>query len=62
MLRGLARPGGAKGESELPTQRHSLGTGDAIQFEAGTPHVYRNPAAQPAVMFLVMTYPSQQRT
>jgi transcriptional regulator with XRE-family HTH domain len=49
-------------EIELPTQRHSLGTGDAIQFEASTPHVYRNPASQPAVMFLVMTYPSQQRS
>jgi transcriptional regulator with XRE-family HTH domain len=45
-------------EIELPSQRHVLGTGDAILFEAGTPHVYRNPAARPAVMYLVMTYPS----
>jgi transcriptional regulator with XRE-family HTH domain len=33
-----------------------LGTGDAILFEADVPHVYRNPDATEAVMFLVMTY------
>jgi transcriptional regulator with XRE-family HTH domain len=43
-------------EIELPSQRHVLGTGDAILFEAATPHVYRNPAAQPTVLYLVMTY------
>lgn len=35
---------------------HELGTGDAILFEAGGPHVYRNVGAEEAVMYLVMTY------
>jgi transcriptional regulator with XRE-family HTH domain len=43
-------------EIELPGARHVLSTGDAILFEASSPHVYRNPGAQPAVMYLVMTY------
>jgi transcriptional regulator with XRE-family HTH domain len=45
-------------EIELPDARHVLGLGDAIFFEASSPHVYRNPGAQPAVMYLVMTYPA----
>jgi transcriptional regulator with XRE-family HTH domain len=45
-------------EIETPTGAHVLGPGDAIYFEASTPHSYRNPAAQPATMYLVMTYPA----
>jgi transcriptional regulator with XRE-family HTH domain len=45
-------------EIELPSQRHVLATGDAIYFDASSPHVYRNPAGQPSVMYLVMTYPA----
>jgi transcriptional regulator with XRE-family HTH domain len=45
-------------EMELPESTHVLHTGDAIYFEASSPHTYRNPGAQPAVMYLVMTYPS----
>ncbi len=40
----------------VDTSCHVLGTGDAIQFEADTPHVYRNPGDTEAVMYLVMTY------
>jgi transcriptional regulator with XRE-family HTH domain len=43
-------------EIELPDSRHVLSAGDAIYFEASSPHTYRNPGAQPAVMYLVMTY------
>ncbi len=35
---------------------HTLGTGDAIMFEADLPHTYLNPGAEDAVMYLVMTY------
>jgi transcriptional regulator with XRE-family HTH domain len=35
---------------------HSLGTGDAIIFEADRPHEYRNAGRTDAVMYLVMTY------
>ncbi len=45
-------------EIELPESLHVLTTGDAIYFEASSPHTYRNPGAQPAVMYLVMTYPT----
>ncbi len=38
---------------------HQLGVGDAIQFEADVPHVYRNPGEREAVMYLVMTYAEQ---
>ena len=38
---------------------HQLDTGDAIQFEADVPHVYRNPGDREAVMYLVMTYAEQ---
>jgi transcriptional regulator with XRE-family HTH domain len=35
---------------------HMLETGDAILFEAGRPHRYRNPGAVETVAYLVMTY------
>jgi transcriptional regulator with XRE-family HTH domain len=35
---------------------HSLQAGDAVVFEADTPHVYRNAGTGEAVMYLVMTY------
>lgn len=37
-------------------QSHSLGTGDAVLFEAGRPHRYRNPGDTETVVYLVMTY------
>lgn len=46
-------------EVEVGGQTHSLDAGDAILFEADSPHVYRNPASSPAVLFLVMTYAEQ---
>lgn len=48
-------------ELELPGQRHVLHSGDAIFFSADTPHVYRNPAAEPATLYLVMMYPTRTR-
>jgi transcriptional regulator with XRE-family HTH domain len=36
--------------------RHSLGTGDAIFFEADVAHSYRNSGAHSARMYLVMSY------
>jgi transcriptional regulator with XRE-family HTH domain len=33
-----------------------LGVGDAVVFHADAPHSYRNPAAEEAQLFLVMTY------
>jgi transcriptional regulator with XRE-family HTH domain len=35
---------------------YSLSTGDAIQFVADVPHIYRNVGPTEAVMYLVMTY------
>jgi len=43
-------------EIDVEGQQHLLGRGDAIVFEADTPHVYRNPGDREAVMYLVMTY------
>jgi transcriptional regulator with XRE-family HTH domain len=43
-------------EIEIDGTRQRLAQGDAIVFEADTPHVYRNPAGEEAVMYLVMTY------
>jgi transcriptional regulator with XRE-family HTH domain len=43
-------------ELERPSERHTLGSGDAILFEADVPHVYRNPGTVETVMYLVMTY------
>lgn len=37
-------------------ERRLLETGDAILFDADTPHIYSNPGAVEAVMYLVMTY------
>jgi transcriptional regulator with XRE-family HTH domain len=48
----------ARGEVEVVTagQTHLLSAGDAIHFEADTPHAYRNVGAGEAVIYLVMTY------
>jgi transcriptional regulator with XRE-family HTH domain len=43
-------------EMEVGTERHLLGTGDAIVFEADKPHVYRNVGDEDVTMYLVMTY------
>jgi transcriptional regulator with XRE-family HTH domain len=43
-------------EIERGDERHLLGAGDAILFEADVAHVYRNPGPVDAVMYLVMTY------
>jgi transcriptional regulator with XRE-family HTH domain len=43
-------------EIEVEGTRHALGRGDAIVFEADSPHAYRNAGDDEAVMFLVMTY------
>ena len=40
--------------------RHQLGAGDAIQFEADTAHEYRNLGRTEAVLYLVMTYAEAQ--
>jgi transcriptional regulator with XRE-family HTH domain len=47
-----------RGEVEIRVagEVHRLGTGDAILFEADTPHTYLNPTDDDAVMYLVMTY------
>ncbi len=41
---------------ETGGERHVLKAGDAIYFEAGTPHAYRNLSDREAVLYLVMTY------
>jgi transcriptional regulator with XRE-family HTH domain len=41
---------------EVDGERHALGRGDSIVFQADVPHAYRNAAGAGAVMFLVMTY------
>lgn len=43
-------------EIEIAGDLHVLATGDAMLFEADLPHLYRNPAGEQAVMYLVMTY------
>jgi transcriptional regulator with XRE-family HTH domain len=43
-------------EMHVGDQCHLLGAGDAIQFEADSPHEYRNPGDTEAVLYLVMTY------
>lgn len=45
---------------EINGQRHVLGTGDAIVFQADVGHVYRNTGAGTARLFLVMTYASSR--
>jgi transcriptional regulator with XRE-family HTH domain len=37
-------------------ERHQLGSGDAILFQADAPHSYRNPSGQELRMYLVMSY------
>jgi uncharacterized cupin superfamily protein len=37
-------------------ERHRLGTGDAILFDADVSHVYLNPGQVEATMYLVMEY------
>ncbi|MGA9520168.1 MAG: XRE family transcriptional regulator [Myxococcaceae bacterium] len=46
-------------ELEVGPERHVLGVGDAIVFEADVPHVYRNPGTTESFMYLVMTYAEQ---
>ncbi|HVJ52064.1 MAG TPA: helix-turn-helix domain-containing protein [Aliidongia sp.] len=48
----------AQGELELfdGQDSHQLMEGDAILFEAGVPHSYRNAGDREAVVYLVMTY------
>lgn len=43
-------------EIDRGDERHVLGAGDAILFEADVAHVYRNTGNTDAVMYLVMTY------
>lgn len=43
-------------EITVGTAVYRLETGDAILFTADLPHVYRNPGAVEAVMYLVMSY------
>lgn len=41
---------------ELRGAAHALGPGDAIQFDADVPHVYRNTGKKPALAYLAMSY------
>jgi transcriptional regulator with XRE-family HTH domain len=43
-------------DMEIAGQHRSLGPGDAILFNADQPHVYRNPAKEELLAYLVMTY------
>jgi mannose-6-phosphate isomerase-like protein (cupin superfamily) len=43
-------------EIEVGGRKEVLARGDAIVFEADSPHVYRNRAPGETVMYLVMTY------
>ncbi len=43
-------------EIEIEGARHLLQQGDAIMFEADSPHAYRNPGDHETAMYLVMTY------
>ena len=47
-----------QGELEMVVgpETHSLGTGDAVFFEADVPHEYKNPGDVETIMYLVMTY------
>lgn len=46
-------------EITLGSEVHTVGTGDAILFEADKPHSYRNTGDSDATMYLVMTYAEQ---
>jgi transcriptional regulator with XRE-family HTH domain len=48
-----------KVEIEVAGQTHQLNAGDAILFEADSPHVYRNAGSTEATLYLVMTYAEQ---
>ena len=43
-------------EMSVGAERHALGAGDAILFEADVAHQYRNVGSTELVMYLVMTY------
>jgi len=43
-------------EIGVGAERHLLGSGDAILFEADVPHSYTNRGDKPAVAYLVMSY------
>jgi transcriptional regulator with XRE-family HTH domain len=43
-------------EIEVEGTRQLLAQGDAIVFEADSPHVYRNAGEEEAILYLVMTY------
>jgi transcriptional regulator with XRE-family HTH domain len=43
-------------EVEVGGEVRHLAIGDAILFEADRPHIYRNPSAEAALVYLVMTY------
>ncbi|HEU4408698.1 MAG TPA: XRE family transcriptional regulator [Polyangiaceae bacterium] len=43
-------------ELSVGSEEHRLEAGDAIYFGADVPHAYRNPADDPVMMYLVMTY------
>lgn len=45
-----------KMEIQVGDEIRMLNAGDAILFEADQPHAYRNPGAEEAVAYLVMTY------
>jgi transcriptional regulator with XRE-family HTH domain len=46
-------------ELTVGKDRHQLGTGDAILFDADVVHAYYNPGPRPTTMYLVMTYSQQ---
>jgi transcriptional regulator with XRE-family HTH domain len=48
-------------EIEIAGDVRALAVGDAMLFEADRPHVYRNPSAEAAVAYLVMTYAGDRR-
>ncbi len=48
-------------ELDVAGAHHELAEGDAIAFDASTPHVYRNPLGREAVLYLVMTYAQRSR-
>jgi transcriptional regulator with XRE-family HTH domain len=47
-------------EMVVGTERHRLGRGDVILFEADVPHIYINPGRDETIMYLVMTYAQEQ--
>lgn len=55
----------AQGSLEVTVGRepgHLVNKGDTICFPADLPHAYRNLTAEPATLYLVMTYPGPART